>query len=120
MPDFGALLVHIRDMRAEIARINTRVDTLSQRLVVSPSPPEVAAGLSPVNMLHEAIADCYNLAELRLLATDLGLNYEELNGSGLTDMSLSLVLHMGRHGKTAALLTELAAQRPHVNWSGYR
>jgi len=71
-------------------------------------------------MLHEAIADCYNLAELRLLAAALGLNYEELSGDGLTDAALALALWAGRHGKTAALLTALAAQRPHVDWSGFR
>lgn len=114
MPDFSAILVHVRDMRAEIARLNHRVSAL--RSTVSPSVDEVALS----GRLHETIADYYNLAELRLLAADLGLNHEELNGEGVGDTALALVLWAGRHGRTAALMTILADQRPHVCWSDYR
>jgi hypothetical protein len=114
MPDFSAILVHIRDLRAELARINSRVSAL--RSMEFPSEPGTAVS----GRLHEAIAEYYNLAELRMLAAALGLNHEELDGEGLGDTALELVLWMRRHGRLEALLTALAAQRPHVNWSGYR
>ena len=113
MPDFGAILMHIRDLRAELARLNHRVSAL--RSMELPSEP----GAAVPGRLHEAIAETYNLAELRLLAEGLGLNHEELDGNGLGDTALELVLWMRRHGRLEALLTALAAQRSHVNWRAY-
>jgi hypothetical protein len=101
--------MHIRDIRAEMARLGSKVKAVELRLAESPS------GDMPAH-LHDAIADAYNLAELRLLAAGLGLNHEELNGEGLTDTALSLVMWSRRHGRLPALLAALREQRPHVCW----
>lgn len=113
MPDFSAILMHIRDLRAELARLTHRVNGL--RLMESPSEPGAAVS----SRLHEAIAEYYNLAELRMLAAGLGLNHEEIGGDGLGDTALELVLWMRRHGRLEALLKALGEQRPHVNWGVY-
>lgn len=110
--DFNAVLNHIREIRAELARLASRVDGIEAR--------GVAAGRLPADgLLHDAIAQAFSLGELRSLAFGLEVDAEELNGEGLSDQALALVLYMRRRGRLGALLKELQAQRPHVKWNTY-
>lgn len=113
MPAFAAILGHIRDLRAEIARLNNRMDAIEARPEAADCPPAAAR-------LHDAIAGTFNRSELRSLAHALEVDAEDLNGEGLNDQALALVLHMRRRGRLGALIQELKGQRPHVQWESYQ
>lgn len=112
--DFGALLTHIRELRAEIARLNTRLEALED--VKTPSNPPAVVN----TLLHEMVSDHFNLAELRALGAALDVDIEKLQGGDLGDLSLALVLYMRRRGRLRTLLLELQRQRPHIKWENYK
>ena len=111
--DFGALLTHIRELRAEIARLNTRLEALENA-----QTPSIPPAVNP--RLHEAVSNYFNLAELRALGAALDVDIEKLQGEGLGDLSLALVLYMRRRGSLKELLLELQRQRPHIKWENYQ
>lgn len=113
--DFSAVLTHLRDINAEIARLSIRVDGLEE------NGAQWLARQSPADgMLHETIADSFNSSELNELEARLAINPDELIGDGLKDEALKLVLYMRRRGKLNALLAELQRVRPHIRWENYR
>ncbi len=111
--DFSAVLAHLRDIRAEAARISRRLDGVEENRPGGDCPP--AGGL-----LHDAIAQTFNQAELRLVAAQMALDLEELDGDGLPGLALSLVLWARRRAQLDKLLNILARERPHVQWQSYR
>lgn len=112
--DFGALLTHIRELRAEIARLTSRIEALEDH-PASFTPPAIVP-----RRLHEAVSEHFNLAELRALGAALDVDTEKLQGDGLDDLSLALILYMRRRGRLKALLLELQQQRPHIEWENYK
>ncbi|MBE2223141.1 MAG: hypothetical protein IAF02_16485 [Anaerolineae bacterium] len=112
--DFGALLIHIREIRAELAQLSTRVDGLERKR--KPAAPKQ----TDQNLLHDAISNSYNTAELRFLATKLDIPFEDIKGDGRTEAALNLVLFMRRRGQLSALISVLTEERPHVCWSNYQ
>ena len=109
MRDFGALLVHVRDIRAELASLSYRVAAI-----------ENGRGVAAVSArLHDAVAQYFSGAELRMLAHEAGADIEEIGGEGLTEQALNLVLWARRRGRGVALLGLLAAKRPAVDWGAY-
>jgi hypothetical protein len=106
-------LAHLRDIRAEAARISRRLDGVEENRPGGDCPP--AGGL-----LHDAIAQTFNQAELRLVAAQMALDLEELDGDGLPGLALSLVLWARRRAQLDKLLNILARERPHVQWQSYR
>jgi hypothetical protein len=111
-PAFAALLVHIRDIRAELAQHNSRLTAVESHTAQSQSDQERGR-------LHEKIAEVYSLPELRLLSARMNVNHEDLDGSGLADTALALVMWAARHGRLQSLLAALVQERPHVCWSDY-
>lgn len=111
--DFSAVLAHLRDIRAEAARIAKRLDGVEANRPDGDCPP--AGGL-----LHDAIAETFNQSELRLVAAQMDLDLEQLGGDGLSGLALSLVMWARRRAQLEKLLIILARERPHVQWQSYR
>lgn len=110
MRDFTAVLAHLRDMNAEVARLKARLDSIE--------PPSAPPGAAPRH-LHDAIAAAFNRAELRQLAHVIGADTEEFEGGGVTQLALELSLWAHRRGRWRDLLAELTRFRPHVDWQIY-
>ena len=64
--------------------------------------------------LREAIENSHNLDELRGLAFDLGIKFEQLDGTTLTPKAIALIDHACRHDKFAQLEAKLRATRPQI------
>lgn len=66
--------------------------------------------------LHRNLVKYFNLAELNVLAVDLGIDYENLPGETINEKGMELVLYCERHGHLAALVDRLHQLRPQVSW----
>jgi len=64
--------------------------------------------------LHQSIVRHYNLEELRTLCFNLGINYDDLGGEGLSAKTRELVLRLGRNKRFDKLLTTLRQNRPEI------
>jgi len=62
--------------------------------------------------LYKAIASTFNLGELRTLAFDLGIDYEDLEGSSRTTKALALVQYAQRHSALNQLIDLVRRARP--------
>jgi len=113
MPAFAAILVHVRDIRAELARLSSRVDGIES------AQPGNRPGESS-KLLHSEIAQYFNLAELDQLMYGIDIDIEEVNGDGIMDRALKLALYARRHGRWHDLICELMRHRPHVDWRKYQ
>lgn len=58
----------------------------------------------------------FNDEELRHLCVELGVDYDNLGGSGKKDRARELVTYLNRRGQIAKLLTALEKLRPNVSW----
>jgi len=56
------------------------------------------------------------LDELRALAGELGVPWDELSGKGKSTKSLSLIMYLAEEERVSALHQLLVAQKPHVGW----
>ena len=65
--------------------------------------------------LKEALQTYFNLEELKLLAFDVNIPYENLTG-GLSARALDMVLYAQRHRLYDKLVAEVVEKRPTVNW----
>lgn len=65
--------------------------------------------------LKEALQTHFNLEELKLLAFDVNIPYENLTG-GLSGRALDMVLYAQRHSLYDKLVAEVVKKRPAVNW----
>ena len=59
------------------------------------------------NALHRALADRYDLEELRTLCTQLGVPYDDLRGEARIGKARELILWLDRHGRLGELLRVL-------------
>ena len=66
--------------------------------------------------LKEALQTHFNLEELSIFAFDVGIPYEDLDGSGRSGKALALVQYAQRHGKFDQVVQAVKAKRPSVNW----
>jgi hypothetical protein len=63
------------------------------------------------------LIDSFSLGELRELASDLGIQFDALEGPADTrSKALALVEYMDRRGRTEQLVTAAEHARPHVVW----
>lgn len=69
-----------------------------------------------MDSLHKQISNNFNLGELHVLCTEIGINYENVRGETLDEIAMELVQYCERHGRTTQLLTTLKRERPHIDW----
>ena len=66
---------------------------------------------------HGQMAHSFSVDELRQIAFDLGVNFEELPGETLSAKCRELYLHMERRGDLHRLIQECQQERPGENWT---
>ncbi|MFQ5399132.1 MAG: pentapeptide repeat-containing protein [Anaerolineae bacterium] len=68
------------------------------------------------HQLRVDIGRVFNLAELRTLVFDLGIDWDELAGDIESTKIESLIAYLHRRGRLDDLLLLLRQERPHVEW----
>ncbi|MEM7119431.1 MAG: AAA family ATPase [Chloroflexota bacterium] len=66
--------------------------------------------------LQKLIKQSFNLRELRELADDLHVEWEEIAGETLTDKTRNLLTYLERRKRIPFLLETVQEERPKVNW----
>ena len=66
--------------------------------------------------LRKLMMQYFDLGELRTIAFDLGISYDDLRGSTRSEFVESLIGHCHRNGKLSQLLTLCRQQRGFVDW----
>ena len=74
--------------------------------------------LSQPTDLHRKIGEYFNIDELQALCMDLGIAYEDLEGTSRRLKATALVGYCNRHNCRAQLIARCAELRPHVDWYG--
>ena len=69
--------------------------------------------------LYQQIKSAFELEELSLFCFGLGVEYEDLPGSGLSARALALQQHMQRNGRLNDLLVALKEERRHLDLNPY-
>jgi tetratricopeptide (TPR) repeat protein len=69
---------------------------------------------SGLSRLRRFAVTRYDLEELKTLCFDLGVNFDDLPGDGLSAKARELVLYMGRNQELERLLEALKSSRPEV------
>ncbi len=64
--------------------------------------------------LYNAMIGAYNLAEIKLLCTKLGIDYENISGETLGMKINDLIAYCKRHGKYQELINKVQEERPHL------
>lgn len=67
--------------------------------------------------LADALHAYFSLGELRTLAFDLEIPYEDLAGRGKRTKVLSLVEYAERHNRFKAVVNYVSDARPHLDWN---
>ena len=70
--------------------------------------------LTPLNQLHQQMAEAFNLENLGSLCFGLKINFDELPHSGLTPKIRDLIQLMKQNGRIADLHTAVSQVRPHI------
>jgi hypothetical protein len=69
-----------------------------------------------LTQLRESLVSHFDLEEFRTLCFDLGVNYDDLRGEGITAKARELVALLDRSGQISDLIEHCAKRRPNVNW----
>ncbi|MCB0156444.1 MAG: hypothetical protein KDF65_16725, partial [Anaerolineae bacterium] len=69
---------------------------------------------SDVRIITRQLRERYNLPELRQLAFELEIDYENLPGDTKADLARELVLHCQRRGKLHVLVEKVRGERPYL------
>jgi tetratricopeptide (TPR) repeat protein len=69
-----------------------------------------------LSQLHRFIADRFDLEELRTLCFDLGVNYDELGGEGLSAKARELLAYLDRRDRIPDLTAASKRLRPDISW----
>ncbi|MCU0501324.1 MAG: CHAT domain-containing protein, partial [Anaerolineae bacterium] len=107
-------------------------ESVLQALAVAPSESETAgAPAAPLHdgdtgltatqatALRELLAERFNLEELRTLAADTGVDYDELGGEGKTARARELIALLERRGGIPDLIRAGRRARPDVPWGEF-
>jgi DNA repair exonuclease SbcCD ATPase subunit len=103
----------ITDLDAQMQEVASQLDQLAAPAGQLPPHPIDPATVSPTG-LRTAMRTVYNLAELKILCDDLGVDYENLGGERLENRILELISHMRRRGRYAELVRKVLADRPAI------
>jgi hypothetical protein len=66
--------------------------------------------------LRSVMSDGFNSNELRALAFDLGLDYDDLAGGGKSAKIIELITYFERRGRYGELVQAARAARPELDW----
>ncbi len=66
-------------------------------------------------IIRDALVNYFSLGELRTLCFDLGIDYEDLEGSNKQGKTLALVQYAQRHNRYSELVNAVRQARPHLN-----
>ena len=66
--------------------------------------------------LRQVLSDGFNLEELRTLAFDLGVDYDDLAGGGKSAKIIELITYFERRGKYGELVQAARVARPELDW----
>ena len=66
--------------------------------------------------LYHGINKHFNLAELKTIAFELAIDWEELSGNTKSEKSQALIQHLARRGDLDKLLLSLEEKRPNYDW----
>lgn len=114
--DFAAVNRNLRDLREDVAALYAAQNAFQNGTDKRTTDTDK---LNKRRLLHTAMMDVFDDGELRLLAAELKVPYDELEGDVLSERCLSLALMMQRRGRFAELLAELERHRPHVDWFAF-
>ena len=67
--------------------------------------------------LREALLAHFGESELRMLCFDLGIEYQDLPGAGITDRTRELVSYLYHRNRISRLIDACRQMRPDVHWS---
>jgi hypothetical protein len=66
--------------------------------------------------LRGAICECFDDRELRILCTDIQVDYDDLEGKGKTNKVQALISYLKRRGRLQELIEICTERRPHIPW----
>lgn len=69
-----------------------------------------------LSQLRRSLTQHFSKSELRHLAFDLGVEYEELPGSTRSDKALALIGYLQRYGRFSDLIKQCRQLRPNIDW----
>ena len=69
-----------------------------------------------LRQLRDQVANSFDEEELRALVFDLGLDWDELQGTRKTARVQDLIVQLGRNGRLSELVDLLRVERPHLSW----
>jgi hypothetical protein len=72
--------------------------------------------MNSLTQLREAIAEYYNTSELKILCSDIGVDFEELAGEDKPQKVQELLLFLHRRQQLPRLIAYCARTRPNVSW----
>ena len=87
-----------------------------QPRVVQPEPPIESFTASYLALLNKQLAQAFNVEELKGLCFDLGIEYDDLEGSGKASKARELIRYLDRRRRVNDLLALCERERPHLNW----
>lgn len=98
-----------------VAQILHRTAQLNAYLIAG---RQVVSDVDHANLvqLFQRIDQHFNDGELRDLAFQLNVEYQDLEGSAKRDKARELVTYMQRHGRLSELISRVAALRSNVTW----
>ncbi|NHZ71742.1 MAG: AAA family ATPase, partial [Aquificales bacterium] len=86
------------------------------QLKASEPPRRQTIDLVQPTDLHRKIGEYFSIAELQALCMDLGIEYEDLEGSSRRVKATALVGYCNRRNCRTQLIERCAELRPHVDW----
>jgi hypothetical protein len=82
---------------------------------VSGQNPSRSQEITPVQVL--AILDVhFNISDLQDLCFEMGVDFDNLGGSGKKDKARELIQYCHRHGRFSELVQRVRQARPHAAW----
>jgi tetratricopeptide (TPR) repeat protein len=92
-------------------------NTIEQLNIETTSLAEATLPFPPATLLREKLVEAFNLDELRTLAQDLKVDYEQLPGQTKGAVARELVNYLQRRGRLNDLLERCHQLRPQIAWS---
>jgi hypothetical protein len=108
-----ARLAELERIEQELAQLGAATPAPGQPIATSNSNPGTAASVPPEpKALRDALTANFNLSELRLLSEDLGVDFDNLDGSTKQIKALELVQYFQRRNRLPELAAKIRQERP--------
>ena len=109
----------IRQLEGELVELRATMTLLISDLYTTVHEVErwqQPANLDRLKSLRDYITKHFDKGELQTMCFDLGVNYDDLDGDGLSDKARELVLLMNRNGRCDELFDYCKQNRPNVSF----